>query len=66
MTFFFFFLLSLPVCVLFGLIRLITLATGKHDVGTLSHTSKRGRLPVFQTHSHPGTGSATGSLRSRA
>ncbi|KAI0975935.1 hypothetical protein F4678DRAFT_457291 [Xylaria arbuscula] len=44
---------------------------GKHDVGTLSHTSKRGRLPNFQTHSHPGPSSgttqiATGSTRSRA
>ncbi|KAI1345494.1 hypothetical protein F5Y01DRAFT_323245 [Xylaria sp. FL0043] len=41
---------------------------GKHDVGTLSHTSKRGRLPNFQTHSHPGpsgTQSMTGSMRSR-
>ncbi|KAI1437855.1 hypothetical protein GGR50DRAFT_610291 [Xylaria sp. CBS 124048] len=25
---------------------------GKHDVGTLPHTTKRGRLPNFQTHSH--------------
>ncbi|KAJ3577443.1 hypothetical protein NPX13_g3124 [Xylaria arbuscula] len=39
---------------------------GKHDVTTLQHTSKRGRLPVFQTHSHPGTQSVTGSMRSRA
>ncbi|KAI1296436.1 hypothetical protein F5Y03DRAFT_398776 [Xylaria venustula] len=43
---------------------------GKHDVGTLSHTSKRGRLPNFQTHSHPGPSSGTqittGSARSRA
>lgn len=41
---------------------------GKHDVGTLSYTSKRGRLPNFQSHSHPGpsgTQSATGSTRSR-
>ncbi|KAI0427536.1 hypothetical protein F5Y09DRAFT_344569 [Xylaria sp. FL1042] len=41
---------------------------GKHDVGTLSHTSKRGRLPNFQSHSHPGpsgTQSMTGSMRSR-
>ncbi|KAI0487781.1 hypothetical protein F4859DRAFT_269561 [Xylaria cf. heliscus] len=45
---------------------------GKHDVGTLSHTSKRGRLPNFQphshTHTHPGpSGSQTavGSMRSR-
>ncbi|KAI0419611.1 hypothetical protein F5X98DRAFT_362387 [Xylaria grammica] len=46
---------------------------GKHDVGTLSYTSKRGRLPNFQsnshTHTHPGPSgsqSATGSTRSRA
>ncbi|KAI1124290.1 hypothetical protein F5Y10DRAFT_269208 [Nemania abortiva] len=46
---------------------------GKHDVGTLSHTSKRGRLPNFQTHSHThthsvpsGSQSAVGSMRSRA
>ncbi|RYC65539.1 hypothetical protein CHU98_g637 [Xylaria longipes] len=46
---------------------------GKHDVGTLSHTSKRGRLPNFQspshTHTHPGpSGSqpAVGSIRSRS
>ncbi|KAK5626638.1 hypothetical protein RRF57_002353 [Xylaria bambusicola] len=38
---------------------------GKHDVGTLSHTSKRGRLPTFQSHSHPGTQSVSGSIRSR-
>ncbi|KAF2971757.1 hypothetical protein GQX73_g1876 [Xylaria multiplex] len=45
---------------------------GKHDVGTLSHTAKRGRLPNFQsnphTHPHPGpsgTQSVTGSTRSR-
>ncbi|KAJ8119224.1 hypothetical protein ONZ43_g3783 [Nemania bipapillata] len=48
---------------------------GKHDVGTLSYTSKRGRLPNFQTHSHShththsvpsGAQSAMGSIRSRA
>ncbi|KAI0871310.1 hypothetical protein GGS24DRAFT_67295 [Hypoxylon argillaceum] len=46
---------------------------GKHDVGTLSHTSKRGRLPNFQTHSHThthsvpsGSQSVVGSMRSRA
>ncbi|KAI0111194.1 hypothetical protein GGR51DRAFT_557599 [Nemania sp. FL0031] len=46
---------------------------GKHDVGTLSHTSKRGRLPNFHTHSHThthsvpsGSHSAVGSMRSRA
>ncbi|KAI1750552.1 hypothetical protein F4782DRAFT_248193 [Xylaria castorea] len=46
---------------------------GKHDVGTLSHTSKRGRLPNFQphshTHTHPGPSGppqpAAGSMRSR-
>ncbi|KAI2627152.1 hypothetical protein GGS21DRAFT_545823 [Xylaria nigripes] len=25
---------------------------GKHDVGTIPHTTKRGRLPNFPTHSH--------------
>ncbi|KAH8159214.1 hypothetical protein CIB48_g9030 [Xylaria polymorpha] len=46
---------------------------GKHDVGTLSHTSKRGRLPNFQphshTHTHPGPSglqTVAGSMRSRA
>ncbi|KAI0437878.1 hypothetical protein F4803DRAFT_126153 [Xylaria telfairii] len=46
---------------------------GKHDVGTLSHTSKRGRLPNFQphshTHTHPGPSglqTVVGSMRSRA
>ncbi|KAI0858872.1 hypothetical protein F4860DRAFT_287918 [Xylaria cubensis] len=47
---------------------------GKHDVGTLSHTSKRGRLPSFQpqphTHTHPGPSGSqpavAGSIRSRA
>ncbi|KAI0503204.1 hypothetical protein F5B22DRAFT_559911 [Xylaria bambusicola] len=37
---------------------------GKHDVGTLSHTLKRGRIPTsFQSHSHPQ--SVAGSVRSR-
>ncbi|KAI0551814.1 hypothetical protein F4679DRAFT_125077 [Xylaria curta] len=45
---------------------------GKHDVGTLSHTSKRGRLPSFQpqphTHTHPapsGSQPSAASIRSR-
>ncbi|KAI0449836.1 hypothetical protein F5B21DRAFT_28932 [Xylaria acuta] len=45
---------------------------GKHDVGTLSHTSKRGRLPNFHSHSHThthpgqaGSQTAVGSIRSR-
>ncbi|KAI0190847.1 hypothetical protein F4808DRAFT_398758 [Astrocystis sublimbata] len=46
---------------------------GKHDVGTLSHTSKRGRMPSFQssnsyshTHTHPsGPLGSQGSTRSR-
>jgi hypothetical protein len=48
---------------------------GKHDVGTLSYTSKRGRLPNFQaapythTHTHPrpsGSQSALETTRPRA
>ncbi|KAI0403623.1 hypothetical protein F4802DRAFT_288615 [Xylaria palmicola] len=46
---------------------------GKHDVSTLSHTSKRGRLPSFQStshiHTHPGPSgsqSAISTTRSRA
>ncbi|RYP64441.1 hypothetical protein DL769_006673 [Monosporascus sp. CRB-8-3] len=45
---------------------------GKHDVGTLSHSSKRSRLSSLHTHSHthghPGPSSSptpTGTLRSR-
>ncbi|RYP61902.1 hypothetical protein DL771_009964 [Monosporascus sp. 5C6A] len=45
---------------------------GKHDVGTLSHSSKRNRLSSLHTHSHthghPGPSSSptpTGTLRSR-
>ncbi|GAP86646.1 putative anucleate primary sterigmata protein A [Rosellinia necatrix] len=46
---------------------------GKHDVSTLPYTSKRGRLPNFNSqshlHTHPGPSgsqSAVGSMRSRS
>lgn len=46
---------------------------GKHDVSTLPHRTKRGRLPSFQPHTHThshagpsGSQSAMGSIRSRA
>ncbi|KAI8631650.1 hypothetical protein F5Y19DRAFT_401332 [Xylariaceae sp. FL1651] len=46
---------------------------GKHDVGKLSHTTKRGRLPNLHaqthTHTHPGpsaTPTPVGTMRSRA
>jgi hypothetical protein len=44
---------------------------GKHDVGSLPHTSKRGRLSNLHahTHTHPGPSASStpmGSLRSRA